>query len=214
MSTPPSRPVLTHLLYLHGFRSSPQSFKARRTLEWFARHHPQVHVAIPHLPASPRQAMQQVQELVRTWPKNSMAVMGSSLGGYYATWVAAQYACPAVLLNPAVFPARDLAQYIGEITSWHDPQEKQFFQPEYIGQLQALAIDPSQPLSAPQWALIAQGDEVLDWREMVARYPLARQTVLAGSDHALSDSFELYLPALAQFLCTLGADAGQPVINH
>ena len=131
------------------------------------------------------------------WPASS-AVMGSSLGGYYATVVAERTGWPAVVLNPAVDPARDLANYIGEQTAWHDPAERFFFQPQFVDELRAMApaalADPGR-----YFALIAEGDEVLDWREMSARYAGATQHVLPGGDHALSD-FDEHLPHLLRFL--------------
>ena len=97
---------ITHLLYLHGFRSSPKSFKARMMADWLARHRPDVHWWCPQLPPSPRQAMQELLAGVQDWPRERMAVVGSSLGGFYATHVAETLGCRAVLLNPAVHPAR------------------------------------------------------------------------------------------------------------
>ena len=187
----------THLLYLHGFRSSPRSTKARLVAGHVAAHHPGVRLWCPQLPPSPRAAMALVAEGIARWPQARMAVIGSSLGGYYASWVAQQARCPSVLLNPAVDPARDLARYIGEQTAWHDPKERFFFRPEFIDELRALDVR-GQPPAAAQLLLAAQGDEVLDWREMVARYPEARQIVLPGGDHALSD-FPAHLPEVLRF---------------
>jgi predicted esterase YcpF (UPF0227 family) len=133
------------------------------------------------------------------WPAQSMAVIGSSLGGFYATWVAAQRGCKAVLINPAVFPARDLAKYIGEQTAWHNPDERFYFAPEFVDELRALESPAFQPGQDQLLALIAKGDEVLDWREMAARYPLAQQELIEGSDHALSD-FDTHLPRVLEFL--------------
>ena len=127
-----------------------------------------------------------------------MAVMGSSLGGFYATWLATQRNCKAVLLNPAVDPARDLAKYIGDQSSWHNPEEHFYFAPEFVEALRALQVGPL-PQPDNVWALIAKGDEVLDWREMTARYPGAHQVVVEGGDHAISD-FETYLPQVLEFL--------------
>lgn len=188
----------THLLYLHGFRSSPQSAKARLMAAHVARHHPAVHWWCPQLPPSPRAAMAMVAQGIAAWPLDRMAVVGSSLGGFYASWVARQTGCPSVLLNPAVDPARDLARHIGEQTAWHDPVERFFFLPEYIAELQALAHEHPLP-AGREMAIIAKGDELLDWREMVARYPAAQVTLLEGGDHALSD-FEDHLPAVVRFL--------------
>ncbi len=188
----------THLLYLHGFRSSPQSTKARLMAALMAERFPQVQWWCPQLPPSPQAAAALIAQGTAHWPADTSAVIGSSLGGFYATWIAAQRGWRAVLLNPAVEPARDLSRYIGEQTSWHDPAERFFFAPEFVDELRALAVGP---LAQPErcMALIAQGDEVLDWREMTARYAGAQQTVLEGGDHALSD-FDQYIPQVLTFL--------------
>jgi predicted esterase YcpF (UPF0227 family) len=143
-----------------------------------------------------------------------MAVVGSSLGGFYATWVGARWGCKAVLLNPAVDPARDLAAHIGLHPQWHQPAETVFFQAHYVDELRDLYVGgagPSvnksstagsaAPLADPAavLAIVAQGDEVLDWREMVARYPQAQLRLIPGSDHGLSD-FDAHLPCLTAFL--------------
>ena len=177
---------ITHLLYLHGFRSSPQSTKARQVAARVQAQHPGVSWWCPQLPPSPRKAMDLVMQGIADWPRDAMAVVGSSLGGFYATWVAEQTGCRAVLLNPAVHPARDLTQYIGEQSSWHQPEDRFFFKPEFIDELRALEAGP---LRQPQhyFAVIAKGDEVLDWREMTSRYAGARIKLLERSDHALSD---------------------------
>ncbi|HEY0200478.1 MAG TPA: YqiA/YcfP family alpha/beta fold hydrolase [Burkholderiaceae bacterium] len=194
----PERPTATHLLYLHGFRSSPQSAKARLMAARVARDHPGVQWWCPQLPPSPRAAMALVQAGIAGWPRERMTVVGSSLGGFYATWVATRTGCRAVLLNPAVDPARDLARYIGAQTAWHDPSEHFFFQPEYVDELHALAC-PGQPRPEQVFALIAKGDEVLDWREMVARYPGAQMELLEGGDHAISD-FVQHIDTVIDFL--------------
>jgi hypothetical protein len=188
----------THLLYLHGFRSSPASFKARHMHGWLAAHRPQVHWWCPQLPPSPREAMALVGETLAAWPIDRMAVVGSSLGGFYAMHVANAVGCPAVLLNPAVEPARDLAAHIGEQASFHDLADRFFFRAEYVDELLALA-HPA--LAHPErcLAIIARGDEVLDWREMAARCAGARIKLLDGGDHALSD-FDAHLPDILQFL--------------
>lgn len=188
----------THLLYLHGFRSSPQSAKAQRMQRFLAEQHPAVHFWCPQLPPSPREAMALLAEGVAGWPHASMAVVGSSLGGYYASAVAAMAHCPSVLLNPAVHPARDLERYIGEQTTWHQPEERFFFRPEFVDELRALD-QRGHPPGGPELAIIAKGDEVLDWREMAARYPQARLRLLEGGEHALND-FENHLGAIAAFL--------------
>ncbi|MBB1600277.1 YqiA/YcfP family alpha/beta fold hydrolase [Variovorax sp. UMC13] len=194
----PQRPV-THLLYLHGFRSSPQSMKARLVAERVQQRHPQLQWWCPQLPPSPRDAIDMVMRGIADWPRESMAVIGSSLGGFYASYVAAMTRCRAVLLNPAVEPARDLGRHIGEQTAWHDPQQHFFFRPEFIDQLRTLEVGE---LSRPErvFAIIAKGDEVLDWREMSARYPGSRIRLLEGGDHALSDFAAKHLDDVMRFV--------------
>ncbi|WP_342129991.1 YqiA/YcfP family alpha/beta fold hydrolase [Hydrogenophaga sp. OTU3427] len=192
------RPPATHLLYLHGFRSSPQSAKARQMAERVAREHPDVVWWCPQLPPSPEAAMRQVLDGTRDWPHERMAVVGSSLGGFYARWLHTRLGCRVALLNPAIRPARDLAKHIGEQTTWQNPQERIFFEPGFVAELQALQNHITLPLR-DAWALIAMGDEVLDWREMVGGCVGAHIQLLTGGDHALSD-FDQHIGELIQFL--------------
>ncbi|NLZ41240.1 MAG: esterase [Comamonadaceae bacterium] len=129
---------------------------------------------------------------------HAMAVVGSSLGGFYAMVLAERLGCPAVLLNPAVEPARDLAAYVGELRAYHDASVTLQWLPEALDELRALA--PAR-ITRPErcFAVIAKGDELLDWREMAAHCAGAQILLLEGSDHALSD-FAQHLPAVLRFL--------------
>ncbi|MBC7958035.1 MAG: esterase [Cytophagales bacterium] len=188
---------ITHLLYLHGFRSSPQSTKARRMAAWMQAHAPRLTWWCPQLPPSPREAIELLIHEVTAWPADRMAIVGSSLGGFYATVLAERLGCKAALLNPAIEPARDLARHIGETTAWHS-EERFFFLAEYVDQLRDMAPAELTHLSR-YFALIAKGDEVLDWREMSARYRGGHLRIVEGSDHALTD-FDTHLPHLLHFL--------------
>jgi uncharacterized protein len=187
----------THLLYLHGFRSSPKSFKAQRLRAWLQAHRPDVHWWCPQLPPSPHEAWRLMLGGIATWPATS-AVLGSSLGGFYATAVAERTGWPALVMNPAVHPARDLRRHIGQQTQFHDPKQHFEFRPEYIAELEAIAV-PRITRPERYGALIAKGDELLDWREMTAQYSGATIRLLEGGDHALSD-FDDHLPFLLHFL--------------
>ncbi len=190
--------AVSHLLYLHGFRSSPQSAKARQVAARVQERHPHVTWWCPQLPPSPREAMALVMGGIADWPAEKMAVVGSSLGGFYATYVAEKRGCKAVLLNPAVDPVRDLAKYIGEQTAWHDPGERFFFDARFVDELRQLqCAGPARP--DKYFLLAAKGDEVLDWREMLARYPGARLKLLEGGDHALT-GFHGHIDDVFQFL--------------
>ena len=160
----------------------------------------------PQLPPSPERAMAQILAGIAAWPVaagfQGMAVVGSSLGGFYAAWVAEKMACKAVLLNPAIHPARDLQRFIGEQTAWHAPGERFFFKSEFIDEL--LKLEARAPTDLTNYlAVIAKGDEVLNWQEMAAHYSGAQIRLLEGGDHALSD-FDDHLPAIFDFLKLAG----------
>ena len=206
MTRPPAAPpVTTHLLYLHGFRSSPQSAKAQQVAARVAERHPGVVWCCPQLPPSPREAVLGLQQLIAGWPRQGMTVVGSSLGGFYARWLALQTGCRAALLNPAVFPQRDLARYIGEHSAWHDPSQRFYFEPGFVGELSVLADDitrlralsPTTPQNL--YAIVARDDEVLDWREMLGFCVGGDVKLLPCGDHAISD-FDQHIDGLFDFL--------------
>lgn len=184
------------ILYLHGFRSSPLSFKAQLLGERLQTLRLQDTYVCPQLPASPCAAIQLAQACIAKQDPSDLTVIGSSLGGFYATWLAEQTGCRAVLLNPAIKPPRDLEKYIGVHTQFHTDAPFEFKR-EYIAELEALATTTIS-LPSRYFLLAATGDEVLDWHEMVGHYPLAKQTVIHGSDHGISD-FSNYVDAVLSF---------------
>ncbi|HEY8101552.1 MAG TPA: YqiA/YcfP family alpha/beta fold hydrolase [Burkholderiaceae bacterium] len=173
------------IVYLHGFRSSPHSFKARVIADRMKKLGRSAEYHCPQLPASPRQAIQLASALVQQSASDQITLIGSSLGGYYATWLAEQIGCRAVLLNPATKPVRDLGPYVGVMKAFHSDEQFEFKR-EYLDELKELAINK---ITLPErYFLIAvTGDEVLDWHEMTTHYAGAKQRVIEGSDHALSD---------------------------
>jgi predicted esterase YcpF (UPF0227 family) len=203
----------THVLYLHGFRSSPLSAKAQLTAQWLAKQHPSVHLACPQLPVSPLEAAELIRDILSGWPSRSSVVIGSSLGGFYATWAAAEHGCAAVLLNPAVHPARDLSGYLGVHPCWHDPSQHIEVKHSHIEEMKCLYVgrgldclsetdrSMAPALADPErlLAVIAKGDELLNWHEMHARYAWAQTYVLQASDHGISD-FSEHLHVVSDFL--------------
>ncbi|WP_313625567.1 YqiA/YcfP family alpha/beta fold hydrolase [Achromobacter sp.] len=189
------------ILYLHGFRSSPDSFKARMMADAMAARGLSDDWSCPQLPASPREAIDLAMDIARdklagAASPRSLTVIGSSLGGFYATWIAEQTGCKAVLLNPAVQAARDLATQVGEHRMYHSGAPFVFL-PEYVDEL--AAIHAPQITQPDRYFLVAAtGDEVLDWREMRDRYAGSRQRIVQGSDHGLSD-FAEWMPEVLEF---------------
>jgi uncharacterized protein len=197
------------ILYLHGFRSSPSSFKARLMAQAMADRGLADDWRCPQLPASPRAAIDLAtalaQELLdrgraqagsKDFSPRALTVIGSSLGGYYAGWLAEQLDCRAVLLNPAVHAPRDLATQVGAQTMYHSGEPFDF-RPEYVAEL--AAIEVARPTRLDRYFLVAAtGDEVLDWQEMRDFYAGSRQTIIPGSDHGIGD-FGKYLPEVLEF---------------
>jgi predicted esterase YcpF (UPF0227 family) len=142
----------------------------------------------PQLPASPAAAIRLALDYTQRCSVPELTIVGSSLGGFYATWLAEQLGCRAVLLNPAVKPPRDLESYVGVSTQYHSAEPFEFKR-DYIDELKALTVEQ---ITAPQryFLIAATGDEVLDWHDMVAHYPGARQTVIQGSDHGIAEFAE------------------------
>lgn len=191
------------ILYLHGFRSSPQSFKARLIAQRLQALGHGADYHCPQLPPSPKEAIDLASRIAARAGPGQLTLIGSSLGGYYATWLAEQLGCRAVLLNPAIKPPRELEQYVGVTTAYHSDQPFEFKR-EYVDELRQFAVAR---ITRPEryFLIAATGDEVLDWREMVAHYPAARQRVIEGSDHGLSD-FGDYLDDVLSF-CGIAAGA-------
>ena len=169
--------VRPRTLYLHGFRSSPESFKARLLSARFRELGRGADFSCPALPPSPLAAVNKVIGQFQPLPQDTL--IGSSLGGFYATWLAERCGCRAVLLNPAVHPAIGLAAYVGQQAFYHGDGSFQF-EERYLDELRSLEV-PAITVPARYFLVAATGDELLDWREMVAHYPGARHLVISGS---------------------------------
>ena len=184
------------ILYLHGFRSSPSSMKARMMSRRMQESGRADEFHCPQLPASPTHAIQLTQRLCADWNPAELTIIGSSLGGYYATYLAEQFHCRAVLLNPAVKPPRDLASYVGVSTLYHSDDVFEFKE-EYVHELPLYTIDK---VTQPEryFLIAATGDEVLDWHEMAEHYAQSRQLIIEGSNHAIS-GFGDYIDQIMAF---------------
>ena len=170
------------LLYLHGFTSGPQSHKALALGARMRERGLGDRFLLPQLPAAPAEAIALAEDLVAR--HGVTMVVGSSLGGYYATWLAEKFDLKAVLVNPAVVAHLSLQKYIGP-QRWLYTGETFDFTLDHVEQLRAIAVPV---LTRPQrfWLLVEEGDETLDYRDAVRRYTGARQTVLPGGDHSFT----------------------------
>jgi uncharacterized protein len=184
------------ILYLHGFRSSPGSRKATMLRERMRSLGLEDEYACPALPGSPRAAVELALGLAGSVPPSSLALIGSSLGGYYATWLAERLGCRAAVLNPAIAPARDLEAHLGRQPVYFSTDEIDF-RPEHLRELQDI---DTPVISRPEryFLVAATGDALIDYRTMTNKYAGARQRVITGSNHELSD-FDRYMDEVLDF---------------
>jgi len=156
----------------------------------------------PALPTSPRAAADLAYGLASGMAPSSVALIGSSLGGYYATWLAERLGCRAVLLNPAITPARDLEGHLGRQPVYFSADEIDF-RPEHLRELKEI---DTPVISRPgrYFLVAATGDTLIDYRAMTNKYVGARQRVITGSNHELSD-FDLYMDEVLDF-CGIGSN--------
>jgi uncharacterized protein len=180
------------IIYLHGFNSSPQSHKAQLMRAYMAERGLASHFACPALPPLASDAVAQIERRV---PAKNVCFVGSSLGGFYATYLAEKHAARAVLINPAIEPHVGLRAYIGPQKNLHTGEPYELTD-AHVRQWEALYVPQITP--SRYLLLVETADEVLDYREALRRYAGAEQIVVQGGDHSLQ-SFPQHLPRILQF---------------
>ena len=190
-----------HLFYIHGFNSSPQSYKAKLLAAYLAKHRealkPGIEYHVPSLPYDPQAVMAILQQAVEACLPAPIGLIGSSMGGFYGTWIAEKYQLPLVLVNPAVRPYELLVDYLGENENIYTG-EKYTFTQAHIAELKSLDIEAVSSLK--RYLLLTQkADEVLDYRQGVEKYQGCEQQVQEGGSHGF-DHFEDEIPGIMKFL--------------
>ncbi|WP_218417861.1 YqiA/YcfP family alpha/beta fold hydrolase [Alteromonas lipotrueae] len=191
---------MKHVLYLHGFLSSPKSVKAQATKAYFKQHHPDVTLHIPALSNYPSQVESQLMALIKSNPaliNDGLRVIGSSMGGYLSTFLIEKFSGKAVLINPAVKPYELLQGFIGEHTNPYTGEVFHIVESD-IAVIEKL--DAKELRHAPAYKVLLQTeDETLDYRLAETKYASSTLVVEEGGDHSFI-GFENHLPAIADFL--------------
>ena len=183
------------LIYLHGFNSSPGSHKAQVLRHYMQEHRLDDQYCCPALPHEPRRAIAVIEAKIARYPRDSITLVGSSLGGFYATYLAERHDLCAVLINPAVCPHEDLRAYLGVQHNLHTQQQYQLTE-DHLRQWEKLYLPTVR--SRRYLLLVETGDEVLDYRDAVKKYEGARQIIIDGGDHSLK-SFPEHIPLILDF---------------
>ncbi|MHB1676444.1 MAG: YqiA/YcfP family alpha/beta fold hydrolase [Sulfuriferula sp.] len=186
------------LIYVHGFNSSQASTKAKQIQAYFTHIGNPDAVVCPSLPHRPAQAIDLLTGLIRKHMQahETVKLVGSSLGGFYATWLAQQFGVRAVLINPAVHAPRLLASALGDHTNYSSGEVYRFTQ-QHLAELAELDLpvinDPENLL-----LMVETGDEALDYTAAVAYYAGSRQVIVPGGNHGFS-SFVQHIPTILAF---------------
>jgi len=183
------------IVYLHGFNSSPQSAKAQYLKRYLEGRGRGAEFACPRLPHRPSLAVAAAEAEIARARRGSVTLVGSSLGGFYATWLAERHDLRAVLINPAIHAHVGLHAYLGPQQPYHggDPYE---LTEQHLSEWGALFVAEVRP--ERYLLLVETGDEVLDYRLAVRKYVGAQQVVVQGGDHSLA-SFPDHIPLILGF---------------
>tara|TARA_B100001059_G_scaffold164509_1_gene164026 strand:+ start:33 stop:635 length:603 start_codon:yes stop_codon:yes gene_type:complete len=186
-----------HILYLHGFLSAPQSKKAQQTIAYCGQKGMADRIHVPALMQGPAATIHKLSELIRSLPGNSLGLIGSSLGGYYATYLAEAFHLPAVLINPAVGPLEFWESHLGEHKNYYS-DHLHVVTPRYIEELRSLERNL---LQYPEnfMVMVQTGDETLDYRKAVSKFSDSRLVIRENGDHSYQ-GYDRELPDIEAFL--------------
>ena len=187
------------LIYIHGFNSSPASTKARQLQARLDALGRGGEFVCPALPDRPAHAVALLERQMGGEDARTITLVGSSLGGYYSTWLAEKHGVRAVLVNPAITPHEGLRAYLGPQKNLYTGAPYELTE-QHLDELRALWVERPARLER-YYLMVTTGDEVLDYRAAVAKYAGARQLVVQGSDHGFAE-FEQHLDSVLAFADT------------
>lgn len=184
------------LMYLHGFRSTPMSKKGQIMREAFSK---RLQYLAPDLNTGPAAVQSIITEAIKGIPPEELCLVGSSLGGFYATWLAEKVRCRAVLLNPATEPWSVINDYLG-MQPIHNTNRFIEVKPEFADEARLMNCETIHP--ERYLVFLSTHDEVLDWHKAESKYSACRKILLPGNTHEI-DHFEQCLPEIERFLAEM-----------
>jgi predicted esterase YcpF (UPF0227 family) len=194
--TIPVQPEAFMIVYIHGFNSSPSSHKANQLQEHLASSDHSMRFVCPALPHWPVAAMALLEAAVCAAPVDEVTLIGSSLGGFYASYLTEKYGMRSVLVNPAITPHEGLRNYLGQQKNLYSGEEYLLTE-EHLQQLAGFQV--RKPARLDKYLLLhTTGDELLDWRVGATHYHGCRQIIVQGSNHGFAE-FSDYIGIVLNF---------------
>ena len=190
--------MMNNVLFIHGFNSSPLSEKAQLTKSYLAEHLPEVKFYCPQVATTPKAAIEQLEQYltVNKSTTETWALIGSSLGGYFSTYLSEAYGIKAVLINPAIKPYELLSGYIGEQVNPYT-QERYQVESNYLNDL--IALEQKSVSKDNYMVMVQTGDEVLNYQQAVDKFQGSQVIVQPGGDHSFVN-YKNMLPQIVEFL--------------
>ena len=175
------------IIYLHGFNSSAKSKKSK-ILDSFLEREKLINLESPNLNNSPKKAIFQIENIIKEY-SNRVCLVGSSLGGLYATFVADKYDLKSVTINPVVRNhISGMKDLVGSHKNFHTDEEYEFSMKDYLD-LKKLGLKKlKNPLN--HLCLIKMSDEVLDHNKTLAYFSKSYVLSEKGGNHSYDDFFE------------------------
>jgi len=189
---------LSALIYIHGFLSSPASFKSRQLEAWLQENRPEIQYVCPQLTPYPHEVQMLLESLLERLLPQPVYLVGSSLGGYWCTYLAEKYKLAAVLINPSVHPYEMMPDYLYRPIKSYYSDSIYTLTAQHIDEIKAVEVAQ---LQRPEnyWLLLQKGDEVLDYRCAAAKYSVSKQLLEEGGDHSFQN-FDRHIGAIIDFL--------------
>jgi|TARA_B100002003_G_C14156011_1_gene556586 hypothetical protein len=186
-----------YIIYLHGFLSSPQSKKAQQTVDYCNQFGIGDRIYVPELGTGPARTIAEIRRLIESRDEDEVVLIGSSLGGFYATCVAEEFNLKAALVNPAVRPHQFWETHLGEHRNYYSGKIHRVTE-EHINELKTI---DSADLQYPQnfLLLLQKGDETLDYRQAAEKYQSSTCIIQENGNHSF-ENFDRVLPSIFKFL--------------